>query len=943
MKRITVYQLGNIRVRHAIMSALMLTMIGTGIFLHPSAQDRRRVENTAKNGTPINTSGLSEPLQHEADELIVQNLTTLTVNDLIATILGAGVSFSNVKYKGSPLSAGRFTGGDSIIGFDNGIILGTGGVQAVKGPNRFDSIGTDLGQTGDTDLDVLVNDRTNDATVLEFDFVPVTEQLTFQYVFSSEEYNEFVNSPFNDVFAFFLNGKNVALLPNSNLPVSINNVNGGRPYGRNSRNSQFYRNNTRDDPGPATINTEMDGLTIVFSVQAKVNVGQVNHIKLAIADVRDSILDSNIFIRFGSFTAVRNADLTVTKVTSQTEVIAGNSLTYTVVLHNNGPDNAENVSLNDGVSPKTSFQSLRAPEGWVCEAPRNGVSDAANCKAPVLPAFSTAFFEFTVKADGALVNGENISSTAYVFSGTPDTNAANNIAVAPPVKALVGNAVITTNTLVFPPSAVTRAPNTSGPSQLFLVTNNGGALLSLSYAALRRTSANTQITDLEERTFFSLFAQNANGTETRLSLGSSVPLLPNQSQQFRLAFTPTYPPLALRVTNLPASLILPDTLSAQLVLSQRTGLLVDPPLPQLNLNASVTGNAKFIHPTDATLLPLVTLRLVNDQFEAECFVHDPNLNLNLVRFEFLDNQDRRVVPPTDVPLTAADFAAVRLVRGQSLNLLQRFLNASRYPQIAKVRVTIFDPEGNDSATSGAPISAVNNAATVSAASYQAEGLASEGIASIFGSELATGTLAATALPLPTALQGTQVRVKDSVGVERVASLFYVSPGQVNFQIPAGTAAGTATVTVFNGAGKLSVGTAQIQMTGPGLFTANADGRGVVAGTVVRVAVNGARSTDTTAQFDGTRFVAKPIALNGNGQVFLELYGTGWRNNTNLNAVTVTVGGVTVPVLYAGAQPSFVGVDQVNIQLPQGLSGRGEVELRLNVNGKTANTVLLHVQ
>jgi uncharacterized protein (TIGR03437 family) len=558
----------------------------------------------------------------------------------------------------------------------------------------------------------------------------------------------------------------------------------------------------------------------------------------------------------------------------------------------------------------------------------------------VLPAGATATIALiaTTNAVG------NFTNTASVTATETDPIVANNVVTLPIIEIVSpGNAVVSSNTLTYPVAVVTRAPNTTGPSQFFTVSNRGGAALTLTFGSLVRTNASLQVSEFDDLSFFSLFIQNANGAEARLNVGATVTLLPMQVQSFRLAFTPTYPPLALRVRNLPASLVLPETIAARLTFTQNTGQVVAPPPLVLNLNASVTGNAKFIHPTDATLPPLVTLRVVNDQFEAECFVHDPNLNLNLVRFEFLDNQDRRIVPPTDVPLTAADFAAVGLVRGQSLNLLQRFLNASRYPQVAKVRVTIFDPEGNDTATSGAILSTINNAATVSAASYQSEGLASEGIASIFGSELATGTLAATALPLPTALQGTQVRVKDSAGVERIAPLFYVSPGQVNFQIPAGTAGGTATVTVFNGAGKLSVSTAQINAIGPGLFTANADGKGVVAGTVVRVAANGVRSTDTTAQFDGTRFVAKPITLNGNGQVFLELYGSGWRNNANLNNVSVLVGGVVVPVLYAGAQPNFVGVDQVNIELPVVLAGRGEVELKLQVNGKPANTVLLHVQ
>ena len=219
----------------------------------------------------------------------MNNLSALTPDDLVLAILGPGISYSNVQYKGSPLAAGIFSGGDGIIGFDGGIVLGTGTVKSVTGPNKSDTTTTNLRQAGDFDLNGIAN-GTRDAAVLEFDFVPAYERLTFQYVFSSEEYNEFANSPFNDVFAFFLNGSNVALIAGTTIPVSINTVNGGKPYGTDAKNPQFYRNNDLDDPGPATINTEMDGLTVVLSVQAKVKVGQTNHIKLAIADIGDASL-----------------------------------------------------------------------------------------------------------------------------------------------------------------------------------------------------------------------------------------------------------------------------------------------------------------------------------------------------------------------------------------------------------------------------------------------------------------------------------------------------------------------------------------------------------------------------------------------------------------------------------------------------------------------------
>jgi hypothetical protein len=229
--------------------------------------------------------------------------------DLVATILGSGVSVSNVRFTGTNVSAGRFSGGTGIIGFDCGIILSSGSAGSVIGPNVNDGITTVNGTPGDPDLDSLVSGSTFDATILEFDFLPSASVLTFQYVFASDEYNEFANTTFNDVFAFILNGVNVALIPGTSTPVSINNINGGNPLGVNAQNPQFYINNDPTD-GVPTLDTEMDGMTVVLTVTANVIPFQINHIKLAIADRGDDVLDSNVFIKAGSFNAGTSSRLT---------------------------------------------------------------------------------------------------------------------------------------------------------------------------------------------------------------------------------------------------------------------------------------------------------------------------------------------------------------------------------------------------------------------------------------------------------------------------------------------------------------------------------------------------------------------------------------------------------------------------------------------------------
>jgi len=220
---------------------------------------------------------------------------------LVSELLGENIQISNVKLEGSSVSAGTFSGGFDAIGFDSGVILSTGDIANAVGPNLQDDVTWQNFLVGDAELDAQIPGYTTfDATSLSFDFVSPADVISFQYVFSSDEYNEWVNSAFNDTFGFFLDGVNIATLPGSDVAVSINTINNGNPFGQNASNPQYYLNNDLSDGGGA-IPTEMDGMTIVLSVQAQVTPGHTHHIKLAIADAGDMILDSNVFIKAESF------------------------------------------------------------------------------------------------------------------------------------------------------------------------------------------------------------------------------------------------------------------------------------------------------------------------------------------------------------------------------------------------------------------------------------------------------------------------------------------------------------------------------------------------------------------------------------------------------------------------------------------------------------------
>jgi uncharacterized protein (TIGR03437 family) len=237
--------------------------------------------------------------------------------------------------------------------------------------------------------------------------------------------------------------------------------------------------------------------------------------------------------------------------------------------------------------------------------------------------------------------------------------------------------------------------------------------------------------------------------------------------------------------------------------------------------------------------------------------------------------------------------------------------------------------------------------SVSAASYRGETLASDSIVAAFGSGFAPTTeLSIPGQEVPTVLAGTSVMVKDSLGIDRAAPLFYISPQQANYLIPPGTEAGRATITVRNTNGTISVGSANIASRAPGLFSADANGRGFAAAIVQRTRADGSQSFEFLAQFDQTlsRFVGIPIDLGPEtDQVFVVAFGTGFRNRSSLDAVTATIGGIPSIVTFAGAQGDFLGLDQANVLLPRSLAGQGEVDLVLNVDGLVANAVRIHIK
>ena len=223
-------------------------------------------------------------------------------------LVGQGVSVSNITYTGSASSIGLFNTGaiPGNLGIDSGIVLSTGLVSGMPGSASVNA-STNTNGGSDAQLASLISQTIYDAAVLEFDFVPLSDTIKFNFVFGSEEYPEYVSS-YNDVFGFFISGfnplggmysnQNIALVPGTtNTPVSIYNVNNGSANTGPCTNCQYYINNSN-----GTF-VKMDGFTTVLTAQAWVFPCFTYHIKIAIGDAGDHVYDSGVFLEAGSFTS----------------------------------------------------------------------------------------------------------------------------------------------------------------------------------------------------------------------------------------------------------------------------------------------------------------------------------------------------------------------------------------------------------------------------------------------------------------------------------------------------------------------------------------------------------------------------------------------------------------------------------------------------------------
>ncbi len=502
-----------------------------------------------------------------ADSVIkVDDLTdsTLTPTALAQSLVGAGVAISNVKYTGALRAAGTFTSSSNVLGFTNGIVLSSGSARNVAGMNCENGMSVDNGEPGDADLNTIVGEGniTNDASVLEFDFVPTSSTISFQYVFGSEEYPDFIGS-FNDVFGFFLTAPggapvNLALIPGTDLPVSINDVNDGNTTVTPPippTNPQFYVNNqvqfSATGPLPP-VDTELNGLTTVLTAQATVTPGLTYHIKLAVADANDFALDSNVFVQAGSLSSA-NVTANPTSLTFGSQAQGTTSASQPVVITNVG---TTNVTIT-GIAASANFGETNSCPATLATGTGTGSSCTVNVTfAPTATGTLTGTVTVTYTSAGSTTP----QTTTIVLTGTGTPATGGTITIAPTSLTFSAQAVGTTSA-----GQNLTVSNTGGTAVTFtsIVTSgdfSGATLAQCPSLAVESEpcvfSITFKPTATGTRTGTITFTDNATGSPQAVTLtgtgtggAATVTVTPSSLTFGSQALTTTSAPLSVTVTN----------------------------------------------------------------------------------------------------------------------------------------------------------------------------------------------------------------------------------------------------------------------------------------------------------------------------------------------------------------------------------------------------------
>jgi gliding motility-associated-like protein len=353
--------------------------------------------------------------------------STLTPAQYVQNVLiGPGVQVSNVTYNGLAGYTGNQIGSFNYTGtqipFSSGLVMASGAVTGLAGPNNTGSSTnafTGGALSNDPDLNAIAGFATFDVGRLEFDFIPAGNTVSFNFLFGSEEYNEYVCGSVNDVFGFFVtalapaggayNNTNLALIPGTNIPISINTVNNGT-VGANG----FVTNCSDLDPSWAANNIyfdnapgadfQADGMTVLMNISFTVVCGESYHFKFAVADGGDSAFDSWVLLQSGSFTSDA-VDVSVATVTGDSTVIEGcTDANFIFTRPESQMDDTliVNYDITGNAIEGTDYNTLLNPVTF-------------------LPGQDTVIITLTPVQDGLTEGPESVTLTVYIVNICGDT------------------------------------------------------------------------------------------------------------------------------------------------------------------------------------------------------------------------------------------------------------------------------------------------------------------------------------------------------------------------------------------------------------------------------------------------------------------------------------------------------------------------------------------
>lgn len=339
---------------------------------------------------------------------------TLSPGQIVNSLIGAGVSVSNISFTGNTNQVGTFDGSASNIGLQNGVIISSGTILDIVPPNQPSGAG--FGNPGDPDLltiaqSVATNPQaglinsTQDAAILEFDFIPTGDSVRFNFVFASEEYTTYINSQFNDAFGFFISGpgfagpyaapagfpagaENLAFVPGTTDPITISTIQPGL-------NAAYYINN-------AATTHSFNGFTVPMTIEFAVTCGQTYHFKFAVADCQDDFLDTGVFLEGNSFSSDA-VDIAVATVSGDTAVYEGCTSADFIFSRTDSTDTLDvTFDISGTATPGTDYTAL-------------GTSIT------FLPGVDTMVLTLDPIADGLIEPGESVIITAYTVNACGDT------------------------------------------------------------------------------------------------------------------------------------------------------------------------------------------------------------------------------------------------------------------------------------------------------------------------------------------------------------------------------------------------------------------------------------------------------------------------------------------------------------------------------------------